>query len=266
MCSFLVATIWYPYVITYFATYMSIHYRIVNLEYSPHLHPTGHFDESHCNDDCLCFRQAIDLFDSPRMNSIYTALLALCLATSAYSFILGPNILNPNIRSNRTVCQDDQLEGAYDGEPEQLVGPYLFCVNGARLIIHQAFLEESVRAKCPLQYVGAGRGQVCDVQSTPRPVDVTLELKERCDGFEECYFSFDTIFPRLSCRNDHYGNNEYSRPNMISRDYQLVNVEHQCETARPRFRPFANKKYDSKFSRNIMHPYRKLSYNHLQSL
>lgn len=200
------------------------------------------------------------------MNKLYSVLLVLCFAHSAFSFIIAPTILNPNSEVNRTICQDDQLEGAYDGEPNQLVGPYLSCVNDARLIIHEAYLLESTPGFCPLQYVGANRGIVCNDGNSPKKVDVWEELRARCDGLTACFFSFDTLFPSISCRVNGYNSHEYSKGKLISRDYQMVEVVYSCQLVRPKFRPFRNKLNDPKFTRNLLHPYRKLSYNHLQSL
>jgi len=234
------------------------------------------------------------------MNTLLSALLLACLAHSTVAFLLAPTILNPHSSSNHTICQDDQLEGAFDGEPAQLVGPYLVCLHESRLQIKRATLKQSDRANCPLQFVDNKKGGVCDVGFEPKPIDVTEDVKARCEGKEACFFSFDTIFPSLSCLsstvkapkrgnrehggksergNNERGNSErgnsergnngrtVTKPGkVIAREFQQVTVTYACELIRPRFRPFSNKLHDAKYTRNIAHPYRKLSYNHLQAL
>jgi len=193
------------------------------------------------------------------MNKLYSLLLLACLAHTAMSYLIAPTILNPHSSVNKTICQDDQLEGAFKGEPESLVGPYLFCLHEARLQIHKATLVTSDVDSCPLQYVTDNFNSFCPIGTQPNDVDVTVTVKTRCEAKEQCFFSFDTLFPNIACRTKPF-------PKKVPRDFQKLHVSYSCELIRPKFRPFANKKYNPKFSRNIAHPYRKLSYNHLQAL
>lgn len=52
----------------------------------------------------------------------------------------------------------------------------------------------------------------------------------------------------------------------IANHDQALNVTFTCSTNRPKFRPFSNKRYSTKFSPSLSHPERKLSYNRLQEL
>jgi hypothetical protein len=71
------------------------------------------------------------------------------------------------------------LEGGFIGQPENLIGPYVRCVNEARIIIRSAYLMPSNRDECPLQYIGTNIRTICESRLHPDPIDVTNFMKAR---------------------------------------------------------------------------------------
>lgn len=121
----------------------------------------------------------------------------------------------------------------------------------------------SKHPKCILRLVGllvsgSGRNHFVDPNQQPcscsgGAIDVTEYMQDLCNTKETCYFSFSQLPALQGCN--------------VTPDFlQAIQVTYQCSMIRKKMRPFANKRYDKKFSPNINHPIRKLSYNHLMAL
>jgi len=173
------------------------------------------------------------------------AFILALTATHSFAFFLTPSSLSPP-PANRTICQDEATETAEE--------PYLRCFDEALIKIVSARVFLSTVAVCPNQVIV----DECDSNSYANN-NVTLFIRNRCDGRTECTFSFDAL-PNVLClplADD---------PFLLVPEQENIELVYYCQPQRPRFRPFANKRFNPKFSPGLFRENRRISYNHMRSL
>lgn len=177
------------------------------------------------------------------MKIILSTAIFFCLVAYAMSYFLAPSILGPR-PAVKFVCESFPIARLND--------PYLSCINDARLKISRALLMVATPEMCPLQYVNGQTPPNCGFDGR-HGIDVSNDLKLLCEGKQECFFFFGQLPELQGCDTS-------------ASYYQTLNVTYTCELPRTRFRPFSNRRYDSKFLATLNHPIRKMSYNHLLNL
>ncbi|CAF0710955.1 unnamed protein product [Brachionus calyciflorus] len=194
---------------------------------------------------------------------ILILIVTCCIALVESTFIV-PSILEPP-KANRIICRDSRIEqqnaNIIQNELQnQEQTPYINCVNNAILKISFANLQISTQSSCPLQFLREKDTSyfTCDTNNFANS-NVTNVIKLLCDGKEKCVFNFNQL-PVLLCIDQ---NNDIFE---LPIEFMSVQLTYNCQTPRRRFRPFSNKRYDTKFTQNIKNPLKTLSYNNLHKV
>jgi len=194
-----------------------------------------------------------------------------CLLAYTTAFFLSPAILDPRA-AELIICRNHELDPAdtpdLNLESNPRLSDYLRCANEATLKIQHARLVLGNRDRCPLQFIDPFefREDLICPSGLFSNQEITEDMKLLCDGKTNCLFSFEQL-PKLSCIDvvtDRNRQVEVLRH--VDQDFIAIEVKYRCLTTRARFRPFSNRRYDEKFHQTLLHPVRKLSYNHMIDL
>lgn len=185
-----------------------------------------------------------------------------CLFAYATGFQLAPSIYGVS-NAQRDVCFNVPIEDSQLATSSSAPRPYFSCANEGKLRIISCENSPSTDQECPLNFIGANtvnQPAQCNSPSTLVNSNCTVALQTLCNGVTDCIFRY-TQLPQLGCFNSQTS----TTTNIVPIDSK-IHVEFVCQIKRGHFRPFANKRYGQKFSRNLNHPLRKLSYNRMAQL
>jgi len=204
------------------------------------------------------------------MNALLIVTLVACVCGPASALFVQPSVYGtPN--ADQHICFDNTI--SFDHSMS-----FFHCANEGVLHITKCTLELATRKTCPLSFTGTNEENKPSTCSAPQYLgnsDCTHQLMELCNSHSECAFNWNQL-PNLQCIDPtELTDAEKAKTaaemlplklREISNIDQQIHVEYRCQNKRNQFRPFGNKRYDRKFSRNMAQPLRKLSYNRLQQL
>lgn len=191
------------------------------------------------------------------MNSFLILTIFACLYTSTSAYQLRPSSLNSALLKT-TVCYDERIdESASPSIAHQ--NSYFGCAKDEILHISKCTLRRAKENECPLQTTDTAEifDLVCTDGSSVDSNDCTEIIKARCDSQNSCIFEWVDTLTSLDCATE---------PSEISYKTEAIDLAYKCIGTKLMFRPFSNKRFNNKFSRNMKHPMRKLSFNRLRAL
>lgn len=196
------------------------------------------------------------------MKAAFIIAAVTCLFACAIGFQLQPSIYGPD-NAHLDVCFNRPVEDSQDPRNSASPRPYFSCANQGKLRIISCVSMPSSPETCPLNFIGSYGDNSPSKCETPKSIingNCTVALQTLCSGQTDCIFSLHQL-PQLGC----FDSRSSKTYNVKAVDSKL-SVEYFCQSRRGAFRPFANKRYAGKFSKNIGQPLRKLSLNRMAQL
>jgi len=188
------------------------------------------------------------------MNFLIILTVILSLNLSVNALFINPDILSAPA-ANRIICQSPHIENRGSS--------YLQCPPQSNIRILSAIhLPTKSKDLCPEQFILPVVNQPLAATACPNPIqnNVTTLVASFCNFQTSCAFQFNQIVTEVA--NGNFGLQCLDISGTSVTHIPLIqtyfNVTYRCDGPRQRFRPFSNKRYDSKFSpsafHNIRHP------------
>jgi len=194
------------------------------------------------------------------MKSLVIVSLIACMMTCASALFVRPSVYGiPS--ASKDVCFDSAVSTSNELS-------FLECANEGLLHIESCEFHLATIKECPLLFTGSTNGNnvpsQCSAPKFTANSDCTTALVNLCNTKTKCVFNWNQL-PNLQCIDPAASALADARVDVPETD-QYFTVKYRCQNKRNSFRPFGNKRYSFKFTRNMQNPLRKLSYNRLQQL